>query len=110
MLIARSPRNSGAWPEKATAQLRWIAEPRLALFERGGLEREVDILFIWFAIFLPAAWPEGRRYPIGYFRSGLGVPVALPATATLPRSQIAGVLRLSNFSSADPGLPGDTAW
>jgi hypothetical protein len=63
-LIAHSPRSSSVTPEKAVALPGMIAGLRLALFERGRLEREVDILFYLVRRLPQATLPVGRRYPL----------------------------------------------
>lgn len=62
MLIAHSPRMSSITLEKPFPFPGRTAGLRLALFERGVLEREVDIRFIWSAVYPPATWPVRRRY------------------------------------------------
>lgn len=76
MLIAHLPPNASKEPFPFPAS---EAGRRLALFEHGKLEREVDIL--WFRVRrqLNCGWPLRRRYPL--FLMGFLIPVAFTATA-----------------------------
>lgn len=73
LLIARSPRLSSATLEKAAPFPAKWAGLGLALFERGKLEREVDMLLMW-----------AHQLPAGHVAFGAAHPFLFPFRTKRP--------------------------